>query len=525
LCLLGKCAVTTLPRRAAYIGEEGEHSTSDQYRTWNFELQPLPEALPLTRPRIADEAVAAVCKKFPAWVQNVGKLPPYQIALKDRIIARQTRDLERMASDADVLRTQLRDLRTQLHALRESTFWRATLPFRRALDKARAARKRLFRKASARLSPCKDTVVIDISTIWHHNAGTGIQRVVHRLAGEMAGNPREGKKVVLVDYSTGVPRDVTKPFLSGDGGATDAHPVTKMEMLIMLDSSYNLAPSFSRRLREAKRDGIFVVSVCHDLLPVTHPEWFLAVNRIPFRRWLDLAADYSSAFLCVSETTATRLREHLAAKKLLSPPAVASWPLGNDLGKWAAPSAADSDEHEAFALMVGTVEPRKNHIFVLETLAKMRNAGAQIPKLVAVGRYGWKNKKAKELLEDAVKAGWAEWHDHGISDRELSALYTRASCVIQASLDEGFGLPVAEAAAMGKPVVLSDIPVFREIVIENGYFFHLGDAKSFGDALVSACGTGAKPTVTRAVSWQESSDIFWQRCLELREAEIARRTT
>jgi glycosyltransferase involved in cell wall biosynthesis len=175
--------------------------------------------------------------------------------------------------------------------------------------------------------------------------------------------------------------------------------------------------------------------------------------------------------------------------------------------------------------MVGTVEPRKNHIFVLNTLAMLRAEGKQVPRLVVVGRRGWKNKEAKRQLREAVRAGWVEWHDQGIPDDGLADLYARAHCVIQASLDEGFGLPVAEAAAMGKPVVLSDIPVFREIVRDNGYFFRVGDGESFSEALASACRPDAKPTSTKAVSWQESADIFWQRCLELREAEIARAAT
>lgn len=406
----------------------------------------------------------------------------------------------------------------QIRALETSTFWQMSAPLRFCLDKVRSARKRLFRPASERLRFKAGTVAIDVSTIWHHDAGTGIQRVVRKLAVQLATVARDSKRVVLVDYSTGVPLDITQAFLSRNAATTSPTPVTDLEMLIMLDSSYNLAPSFSRRLREAKRDGVLVISICHDLLPVTNPEWFLAVNHLPFRRWLDLATNYSSAFLCVSETTANRLRKHLAAKQIASPPAVASWPLGHDLDTWAAPSAADSGDRQAFALMVGTVEPRKNHVFVLETLARMRDAGAQIPRLVVVGRYGWKNNAAKRLLREAVSAGWAEWQGHGVPDADLSDLYARARCVIQASLDEGFGLPVAEASAMGKPVVLSDIPVFREIVQENGYFFRLGDTKSFGDALASAYQPGAKPTTTKTVSWRESADIFWQHCLELRKA-------
>jgi glycosyltransferase involved in cell wall biosynthesis len=366
-------------------------------------------------------------------------------------------------------------------------------------------------------------VAVDISTLWHHDAGTGIQRVVRKLATELASSARSGKSIALVDYSTGIPLNVTHAFLEPQIASKPLERITGMEMLIMLDSSYNLAPSFSRRLREAKSDGVFVVSVCHDLLPVTNPEWFLAVNHIPFRRWLKLAADYSSAFLCVSETTAARLRKHLATKQRASCVDVSSWPLGRDLDSWVAPTGSDFSHGKLFALMVGTVEPRKNHSFVVKALGDMQAAGKNPPHLVVVGRYGWKNKSAARLLRKAQKEGWVTWHDHGVSDEHLAELYARSTCVIQASLDEGFGLPVAEAAAFGKPVVLSDIPVFREIARENGYFFQLADTESFAKALHAACSPGAKPTRTKAVTWQESGDLFWKQCLELQAIDRGQR--
>ena len=431
-------------------------------------------------------------------------------------------DNESAARQLHRLQTENLRLKTKLRALETSTFWRATAPLRFAMDKARAARMRLFRKASVPLHFEEGTVAIDISTLRNHDAGTGIQRVVRKIAVELASAARDSKRIVLCDYSSGVPLDVTGSFLGAGTVADPPNEITGIEMLIMLDSSYNLAPSFSRRLREAKREGVFVVSICHDLLPVTNPEWFLAVNYLPFRRWLHLAADYSSAFLCVSETTATRLHEYLAAKTLDSPPAVAPWPLGHDLDSSPPPTANGSPDCESYALMVGTVEPRKNHSFVAKALAEMRSAGKNPPHLVVVGKYGWKNKSAVRLLRQGEKEGWITWHDHGISDEELAELYAQATCMIQASLDEGFGLPVAEGAAFGKPVVLSDISVFREIVREDGYFFRLGDTKSFAEALAAACAPEARPTKTKAVTWQESADIFWKQCLEMQAAARAR---
>jgi len=421
----------------------------------------------------------------------------------------------------DSAKKEAADLRRKVDALEKSTIWRATAPLRCSLDKIRNARRRLFRRALKPLRFGPQIVAVDVTTIIRKDAGTGIQRVVRRIARDLATRAGREKRVVLIDYSDGIPRDVTGAFL-GATARRGNDTVDRMEMLVLLDSSYNLAPSFSRVLREAKRSGISIISVCHDILPVTNPEWFPAVNHIPFRRWLVLAREYSNAFLCVSDTTACRLSAHWSAQGVSPTPLVASWPLGHDLQSCDILPQPREPTCEPVALMVGTVEPRKNHIFVLEAMEHLRASGIAVPKLIVVGRYGWSSGKTRRLLRKAEAEGWAEWHDHGVSDEELTDWYARSSFVIQASLDEGFGLPVAEAAAMGKPVVLSDIPVFREIVSDHGYFFRLGDVKSFGEALKSACRPGAEPTITKAVSWRESADIFWQRCMELREATNSR---
>jgi len=412
------------------------------------------------------------------------------------------------------LRAETFMLRGRLQAMESSTSWRLTGPVRWAGDKCAAVRRQMRLRLGPPLRHVPDMVAVDISNIWHSDSGTGIQRVVRTLATELARRARDGKKVRLVDYATGTPMDVTSGFLDGDR-AQPPVPVEGMETLIMLDSSYNLGPALAHRLRQARENGIRVVSVCHDLLPIRYPRWFTPMNSRTFRRWLHVAAEYSTHFACVSRATANDLAAYFATRTdLREKPGVSNWPLGRDITPMRrVAAAAAAGLPRPYALMVGTVEPRKNHEFVIDSFSELRRSGHPGVHLGVVGRAGWHCRRTVKKLREAEKEGWLTWFHDGISDERLAAVYRGAACAIQASRAEGFGLPVAEAAHFGKPVVLSDIPVFREIVREGGYFFRLDDRHSFGEALARALRPDARATDTVSVTWRESAEAFWRVCI------------
>lgn len=415
--------------------------------------------------------------------------------------------------DVKALRRELAALRTKLAAMERSTSWRATAPLRWVINSARGASRLLPKPPAAPVRHKPGIVAIDITNIWHADGGTGIQRVVRATAVALASSGANGRRVVLVDAAGRELLDVTNDFMRGEKSRGHHAGVDEIEALVMLDYSHSLSPRFASRLRQCRKAGVRVVTTCHDLLPVRYPKMFQAHNRMAYLRWLDAASKHSDAMMCISEATAGALRSYLK-KRTTRAPAVGSWPLGQDfafVGRAPLPPEARSP----FVLMVGTVEPRKRHDFVVSALREMRRRGQEAPFLVVVGRYGWGSRETAALLHEEEKAGRAKWFAGGLGDEELASLYGSASALIQASLDEGFGLPVAEAAHYEKPVVLSDIPVFREVVKAHGYFFQTDDEKGFGEALARAMAPGAPPTETVAVSWKESAEKFWSTCESL----------
>ncbi len=118
---------------------------------------------------------------------------------------------------------------------------------------------------------------------------------------------------------------------------------------------------------------------------------------------------------------------------------------------------------DKFILFVGTLQPRKNIVRLIEAFAKVLSQ-EKIPKnlqLLIVGKKGWLYeeilRKPKELgIEEKVK-----FLDF-VSDDELAVLYNNALCFILPSLYEGFGLPVLEAMKHGCPVITSNVSSLPE---------------------------------------------------------------
>ncbi|MFP4512960.1 MAG: glycosyltransferase family 4 protein [Acidimicrobiales bacterium] len=140
-------------------------------------------------------------------------------------------------------------------------------------------------------------------------------------------------------------------------------------------------------------------------------------------------------------------------------------PLGVDVGpvddRAVARVRAEYRLPERFVLFVGTMEPRKNLVTLLDAVAMMDDDG---PPLVLVGPTGWGDDGGSriEALGDRVRAlGFVPADD-------LAAIYAAAEVFAYPSLLEGFGLPVLEAMAQGTPVVTSVGTATEELVRDGG---------------------------------------------------------
>ncbi|NMR20866.1 glycosyltransferase family 1 protein [Cellulomonas fimi] len=118
-------------------------------------------------------------------------------------------------------------------------------------------------------------------------------------------------------------------------------------------------------------------------------------------------------------------------------------------------------------LCVGSHEPRKNHLAVLHAAELLWRRGRKF-SLVFVGGNAWNSERTQQRLAELTEQGRPVESVRALPDETLFALYRLARCTVFPSLNEGFGLPVAESLASGTPVVTSRFGAMAEVGESGG---------------------------------------------------------
>jgi glycosyltransferase involved in cell wall biosynthesis len=165
---------------------------------------------------------------------------------------------------------------------------------------------------------------------------------------------------------------------------------------------------------------------------------------------------------------------------------------------------------ERFILFVGTIEPRKNLLTLLEAWAMMRDR----PDLVIVGGWGWDYEPIRDRMS---RLGDGVHHLDALEPAYLPAVYNLARVLAHPAWYEGFGLPPLEAMACGTPVVVSDSSSLPEVVDGAGLVVPAGDANAWRAALEKVIGDQdlaadlRRRGILRAAefSWARSAGMTW----------------
>ncbi len=148
---------------------------------------------------------------------------------------------------------------------------------------------------------------------------------------------------------------------------------------------------------------------------------------------------------------------------------------GSDLARWAL--------IERFVLSIGHLEPRKNHLALIDAIGRLRDQGLRVP-LVIAGNDAGQGAAIREAIRRLDLADRIEIVE-GATDEQLRLLYRRSAFVVFPSLYEGFGIPILEAMALARAVLLSDLPVFREITEDRGIYFPPADSAAMAAAIAT----------------------------------------
>jgi len=328
----------------------------------------------------------------------------------------------------------------------------------------------------------------------------------------------------LRDWAPSLERTIAHAVMAAGGipslglaqvGAATAAPEPNWQpgdVLLLADALW-IVPRWKDAVNEARSRGAKIVVVIYDLIPITHQQFFAPMFCAQFATWLQQILPLADGFVCISHATATELKLFAERCGIANLAPVGVFPLGttfsvvrNGTSDRMAPIL---ESLPSPVLMVGTIEPRKNHALVLDAFEQAWDQGSRLPLLV-IGRRGWMCEKTIKRFAKLKKLGRPCFHIDDASDDDLIHAYRHARCLIFPSITEGFGLPIVEALAQGLPAIASDIPVHREVGREHATYIPLGDPDYLARLLLSiedgsTVLTAPEPGTVHLPTWADSA--------------------
>jgi alpha-1,2-rhamnosyltransferase len=288
------------------------------------------------------------------------------------------------------------------------------------------------------------------------------------------------------------------------------------DQLVLLDSSWHA--NFFPLAEQLKREGVGIISVIYDLIPLTHPQFCDAGLVKVFNDWFDWIARTADGYVAISTTIRDQVREEML-RRIGTQQVGQRWfdyfYLGSELDLSEADAKVDRGLLDMFQttdpvfLMVSTIEPRKNHAYLLEAFELAWATGSKA-RLCIVGKIGWKCDALIERIRQHPELNRRLFMYNSLSDKSLEHAYSHATALVFPSHVEGFGLPLVEAMQRKLPAMASDIPVFREIGGDYMAYFDLANPQSLSDLVTGMERSGEFPAALgleqwRWLSWREAS--------------------
>lgn len=294
------------------------------------------------------------------------------------------------------------------------------------------------------------------------------------------------------------------------------------DVLLLLDSTWDMR--MWAAVDEFRTSGGHVCAVLYDLIPFSHPETVEDHTREAHTSWWTEAPLHLDSVICISKTVRDQFlawQEEYRPARRVPPDRVTYFYLGSELSAESKEADRFSEfcgSDEPYYLVVGSIEPRKNHQVILDAFEILWREGRAV-KLVIVGGHGWKCEAFLDRVYTHPMFNRRLFLVRQATDAELAFLYSNAAALVFASIAEGFGLPIVEAFQRGGRVICSDIPVFREIAGDRANYFDSNDPASLAskiacDSELLAGDISLTSDAERAwLTWKESAEQLFSRLL------------
>jgi len=390
----------------------------------------------------------------------------------------------------------------------------------------------------------KTRIVVDISSLVDVAFVSGIQRVVREIMTRMVKKRTcEDVEFLLVAYSLKrlqfyiIP---TRQFLFcyqdglikasalSDGAVFSFEELGTGDIFFDIDSVWNNRMRRSFLLPILKKQGVSIAVHIYDIIPILYPQYCDDQTALRFMDYLGAHMLYADLVIANTKSTLKDMNElagQIGTKQL---PGVCV-PLGaNFVNAGSADGHPEekvepkvlSLEKSCYILMVGTIEPRKNHEFILDIYQqKLRAEGI---RLVIAGRPGWNVDALMSRIRGLKESDPDFIYLDKANDATINYLYEHAFFTVFPTKYEGFGLPVIESFLHRTPVIASDISVLREVGGDLCEYFSLEDKMDLPEILLRYKKNSERYSLHKQkleeyvpFSWDQSETEMWKALLSL----------
>lgn len=283
------------------------------------------------------------------------------------------------------------------------------------------------------------------------------------------------------------------------------------DIYFMPDSAWGYPVNIHATMHEVREAGGTNVMLLYDMFPMSLRPFCPPELSYAFEEWFHHCALKADALICISRAVADELVAFLDSQGIgaTARPHIGWAHLGADICENAGGDVSDKvrrlvESTGPYFLSVSTIEPRKGYAVALDAFDGL-SARDETFKYCIVGGGGWYQDEVKARILNHPLLNKRLFWFQGVSDAELSLLYRNARALISASIAEGFGLPLIEASYYGLPVIVSDIPVYRELCGDHAAYFAVADAGSLAQRLVEALASPKTPSAIPHQSWEAAA--------------------
>lgn len=371
-------------------------------------------------------------------------------------------------------------------------------------------------------------ILIDVTNISFIDLKTGIQRAVKNIIRELISISNLSVHIELVrienDKLVRSLRFSERLFnLPLDSlGVETPLDIQPGDYLYMLDTSWNLFSQYIPIFDTVRKNGGRIFTQVYDLIPIRFPETTDVNTPAVFREWIRTAIQESDVLICNSKSVADEVKVYIEEEKICLQHSLdlsfvhhgSDIPLVNQQEELIRNQVQKmiGNKGGPLFLMVGTIEPRKGHNFALDAFERLWQEGEN-DQLCIIGKVGWNVKQIEERIINHPELGKRLFFIENATDAELNLCYAHATALISASIAEGFGLPIIEAAYHKIPAIVSDIPVFHEVGGDGSMYFSLESPKYLMDAVQAMAKLTPEERLAMAkkiktITWKESASMI-----------------